>query len=57
MVKAAGHEEASANDNSPVIEHRIRERAYFLWEREGRPSGRAVEFWERACREETGRAA
>jgi hypothetical protein len=57
MVKVAGHEEASANDNSPVIEHRIRERAYFLWEREGRPSGRAVEFWERACREETGRAA
>lgn len=33
-------------------EHRLRERAYFLWEREGCPEGRAPEFWERAHREE-----
>ncbi|CAA9265813.1 MAG: hypothetical protein AVDCRST_MAG27-3348 [uncultured Craurococcus sp.] len=33
-------------------EHYLRERAYFLWEREGRPEGRALEFWERAFREE-----
>jgi hypothetical protein len=33
-------------------EHHLRERAYFLWEREGRPEGHAHEFWERACREE-----
>ena len=26
----------------------IRERAYHLWESEGRPHGREAEFWERA---------
>jgi hypothetical protein len=26
----------------------VRERAYFLWEAEGCPDGRADEFWERA---------
>jgi hypothetical protein len=30
-------------------EERIRARAYHLWESEGRPEGRAVEFWERAA--------
>lgn len=29
-------------------EHRIRERAYHLWEKEGSPHGRHHEFWERA---------
>jgi len=29
-------------------EHRVRERAYHLWEVEGKPHGRDVEFWERA---------
>jgi hypothetical protein len=29
-------------------ERRIRERAYFLWLKEGRPEGRSIEFWERA---------
>jgi hypothetical protein len=37
-------------------EHHLRERAYFLWEREGRPEGRAHEFWDRA-RQEEARAA
>jgi hypothetical protein len=32
-----------------TLEHRIRERAYHLWEASGRPSGRDVEFWHRAC--------
>jgi hypothetical protein len=27
---------------------RIRERAYLLWESEGRPEGRADDYWERA---------
>ena len=31
-----------------VTEHRIRERAYLLWEAEGRPEGREAEYWERA---------
>ena len=29
----------------------IREAAYFIWEREGRPSGRALEHWMRATTE------
>ena len=30
------------------IERRIRERAYLLWESEGRPEGRAAQHWEQA---------
>jgi hypothetical protein len=30
------------------LERRIRERAYLLWEAEGRPDGRADEYWHRA---------
>ena len=33
-------------------EMRVRERAYFLWERAGRPEGRADEFWAQAHRDE-----
>ena len=29
-------------------EHLIRERAYLLWEQDGRPDGRDLEYWERA---------
>lgn len=32
----------------PAREALIRTRAYHLWESEGRPHGRAAEFWERA---------
>ena len=32
-----------------TLEDRIRERAYHLWEASGRPPGREVEFWHRAC--------
>jgi hypothetical protein len=32
----------------PDHEHRVRERAYLLWESDGRPHGRDVEYWERA---------
>lgn len=38
-------------------ERRIRERAHHLWERAGRPDGRADAFWEQARREEEARAA
>ncbi len=31
-----------------MIEEKVRERAYALWEKEGSPSGRDMEFWERA---------
>jgi hypothetical protein len=29
----------------------VRDRAYFIWEREGRPEGRAHDHWYRATRE------
>jgi len=35
-------------EDTPEREARIRERAYFLWEADGCPQGRAEEFWERA---------
>lgn len=38
-------------------ETRIRERAYGIWEREGRPDGRHAEHWEQACRELEAEAA
>ena len=38
-------------------ERRGRERAHLLWERAGRPEGRADEFWEQARREEARLAA
>jgi hypothetical protein len=33
------------------LERRIRDRAYAIWEREGRPQGRDREHWEQATRE------
>jgi hypothetical protein len=38
-------------DDPPEREARIRELAYSLWEAEGRPQGRAEEFWQRASAE------
>jgi hypothetical protein len=35
-------------DAPTADEAAIREQAYLLWEREGRPSGRVMEFWSRA---------
>ena len=32
-------------------EQAIRERAYYLWEQEGRPHGRDIEYWSRAAAE------
>ena len=33
------------------IDALIRERAYAIWEREGRPEGRERQHWEQAARE------
>jgi hypothetical protein len=38
----------SSQKNIRDSEHRIRERAYHLWEVDGCPEGRAQEYWERA---------
>ena len=35
-------------DMTPEREQRIRERAYHLWEADGRPDGAEKEYWERA---------
>jgi Protein of unknown function (DUF2934) len=35
-------------------EQAIRERAYLIWEREGRPEGRAADHWRRATIEGSG---
>jgi hypothetical protein len=43
-IASAEHEQASVNE-------RVRERAYALWEAEGRPEGRPLEYWTRAERE------
>ncbi len=32
-------------------EQAVRDRAYFIWEREGRPDGRAHDHWKRATTE------
>jgi hypothetical protein len=37
-----------------AIEDRIRNRAYELWEAEGRPEGREVDHWLRAAQEVSG---
>ena len=35
-------------DEEAELERRIRERAYDLWQQDGRPEGREAEHWERA---------
>lgn len=49
---------AASDDRSPAIEfaslpdeRRIRERAYGIWIEEGRPHGRDLAHWRRACLE------
>ncbi len=39
------------------LERRIQQRAYELWENEGRPHGREQDHWQQAEREITGRNA
>jgi hypothetical protein len=36
------------DDSDETEQQRIRQRAYHLWEADGRPEGRAEEYWERA---------
>ena len=43
--KAAKSAASGAPEES---EERVRQRAYALWEMEGRPEGRADEYWHRA---------
>ena len=41
-------------DPDRTAEGVIREAAYFIWEREGRPAGRALDHWRRAIIEACG---
>ncbi len=43
-------DEMMMSDTNEDRETRIRERAYTLWEEDGRPEGRADEYWARARR-------
>lgn len=45
--KAASKSRSGETDR----DRRVRERAYEIWEQEGRPSGRERDHWERADRE------
>jgi hypothetical protein len=36
--------------NDPLFEEEVRQEAYQLWERAGRPGGRDLEFWYLAVR-------
>ena len=50
MVPLAEAEEMNRDDRADdaVFEQAVRETAYFLWEQDGRPEGRAEEYWRRA---------
>ena len=37
------------SDKKKELEQRIRERAYYLWQQEGCPEGRAEAHWKMAC--------
>lgn len=42
---------AKATDTNPVSEDAIRQRAYYLWEADGRPDGRGDHYWHLAIDE------
>ncbi|WP_159351440.1 DUF2934 domain-containing protein [Roseomonas harenae] len=43
-----GDEISTTSETKLGLEQAVRERAYFLWEQEGRLEGRADEYWHRA---------
>jgi hypothetical protein len=43
-----GDSVASSSETQAALEQAVRERAYFLWEQDGCPSGNAEEYWHRA---------
>jgi hypothetical protein len=57
MPATEGRREDGVSDAQDDPERRTRERAYALWERAGRPDGRADEFWQQARAEEARAAA
>ncbi|WP_235021280.1 DUF2934 domain-containing protein [Caballeronia telluris] len=43
-----GDEVEKSSETKLGLEQAVRERAYLLWEKDGRPEGRAEEYWHRA---------
>jgi hypothetical protein len=43
-----GHEGDVMSQTSQELDQIVRERAYFLWQQDGSPEGRAEEYWRRA---------
>ena len=48
LNRVANQKEHDMASTGTASEAAIREQAYLLWEREGRPHGRDMEFWTRA---------
>ena len=48
MLHTSQQEQDRKGRQQDRLERRIRERAYFIWQEEGRPDGRHLEHWERA---------
>ena len=47
-MHAFGDQISSSSETVLGLEQEVRDRAYFLWEQEGRAEGRADEYWARA---------
>jgi hypothetical protein len=43
-----GHDRPGRSETKADLEQTVRERAYFLWQQDGCPEGRAAEYWHRA---------
>lgn len=52
-----GHTEGSQPSNARDRETEVRERAYAIWENEGKPDGQQIEHWERAEKQINGEFA
>ena len=48
---SSGGKASPSGSNASGRDQRVRDRAYEIWEQEGRPAGREREHWERANRE------
>jgi hypothetical protein len=53
----AGHKPAASGRHEGDLQQRIQQRAYQLWESEGRPEGREQAHWQQAQRELTAQPA
>ena len=55
--RTAGHKPAASARHEGDLQQRIQQRAYQLWESEGRPEGREQAHWQQAQRELTAQRA